>query len=115
MRHDCFQVLELDGWRLRPLRILLKTVELLGSQVLVERTGAQALDPATGKAIRLVGKTHFFIKRQAAVGRVEQRILLRAVDGQLVEAALAVVDKLQVYFLTKLFYITVAPLLEREG
>ena len=62
-----FQVFELYcRWPVQ-LRILFQTVEFLRLHVMVERAGAQSLNPALGKAAGLIGYAHLFIEGQPGI------------------------------------------------
>ena len=97
-----FQVRELDRWRREDLGGQLDAVKLLGLLSLPRRARAQGLDAAL-EAVGLVALAHLLVHGQAGSGNAQQRVLLAAVDGEVVVAALAGIDKLQVYVLADAF------------
>ena len=92
----------------------MQAIELLALIALRERTLAETLQ-AAGKAVRLAGQPHGFIIGQAAVWRVQQSVLLRAVDRHVIVVAHAGIDELDLDLLPDALKVAIPPSLERES
>ena len=112
--HEGVQVLELDRGRREDLGGQLDAVKLLRLLLLRRRARAQAFHAAL-EAVGLRALAHLLIHGRAGAGNVQKRVLLAAVDGEVVVAALASIHKLQIDVLPDALEITVVPRLEGEG
>ena len=93
----------------------LDAVKFLALRVVAHRAAADVLNPAALEPVGLVLVVHLLILGKAGAGNMQQRVLLAAVDREVIVAALAGIHKLDVDVLADPFQIAVMPDLKREG
>src|ERR1700733_12874303 len=111
---DFFQIFELNGRGCLKFGKLLEAVELLGLQVLVERTSAQLLQAAISEAVDLARHAHLLIERKAGVRRVLEGVFFGPVDRHVIVVTHAGVDEFDHYFLANTLDVAIAPRFKRE-
>src|SRR5208283_3249144 len=106
------EIAELDRRRGEYLGGQLDAIEFFALLCLRHRATAELLDASAREAVALAAFAHLLVLSKPGAGYVFQSVFLAAVDGEVVVAALAGVDKLQVGVFANAFEIAVVPNLE---
>src|SRR5664279_5926658 len=115
MADDFLEVLELDLWRRVDLGQHFEFGELIVVLYPCLGTGVGATRATIGNALPLVCQAHLLVKGLATVRSVQQGVLLVGIDGQMIVAAHAGIDKLEVDLLANSLEVAVAPILKGIG